>query len=195
MFIFNLAPAPQSHRAAPIKAVFHYMPCVTSNLAPLTATVTVLMRCSFPNVHLCPPPSPSRSVPDLMPLLCLHPPPTLLSVDATLAPHSTPPPARPFKKPTSSAPKTAATATASRATATTTPPTEVIQPVSPPPSCSPSPLRSKARAALICRHGVFVIMNGTMQNCWCGWVISNFLNLEVCEGAVLPRYWLASKDP
>lgn len=49
--------------------------------------------------------------------------------------------------------------------------------------------------ALICHHGVFVIMNRTMQNCWCGSVTSNFLNFEMCESLTLRCCWLAWKDP
>lgn len=54
---------------------------------------------------------------------------------------------------------------------------------------------TRTYSALICHHGVFVIMKRTMQNCWCGSVTCNFLNLEMYKGPMLWCYWLAWKDP
>lgn len=103
---------------------------------------------------------------------------------------------RHFKKRTLSAPKTAATATASRATVTMTPPTEVIQLVSSDwQNFSHLSSNTHTYTALICRRGVFVIMNRTMQICWCGSVTSNFLNLEMCKRPHAPVLLAGMKRP
>lgn len=158
------------------------------------------MRCWFLNVHLFPPSLCSWFNAASFPSSSFIPPYTFIGITSFPSCQcwmtSVPPPAQHFKKRTSSAPKTAAMATASRATVTMTPPTEVIQLVSSgwhnfSQLCS----NTRTYTALICRRGVFVIMNRTMQNCWCGSVTSNFLNLEMCGGLTLRCYWLAWKDP